>query len=196
MARQHVRETDEAGASVPEGEDGRQSVWVRLAPKFRWMIAAVVGPRTLDTAKAVVAITKALIAAFYVVTTCARTGTRGHPRQPVCEPHPDLVHAPLVKQQKQGKQLTRSARIVLGAERLTQRRLTISTAGVERVSLTLRQTLAPLVRQTSSFCKNRERMQQRVVFWQAFSHVARSPMSWRRPLPRRARHHHSAIRPR
>jgi hypothetical protein len=63
------------------------------------MIAAVVGPRTLDTAKEVVAVPKArvagipacfsdgftcylaaLIAAFHVVTTFARTGKRGHPR--------------------------------------------------------------------------------------------------------------------
>jgi hypothetical protein len=63
------------------------------------MIAAVVGPRTLDTAKEVVAVPKArvagipacfsdgftcylaaLIAAFHVVTTVARTGKRGHPR--------------------------------------------------------------------------------------------------------------------
>ena len=58
MARKHARETDEAGESLPEGEDGRQWVWVSFAPEFRWMIAAVVGPRTLDTAKEVVAITK------------------------------------------------------------------------------------------------------------------------------------------
>jgi hypothetical protein len=74
------------------------------------MIAAIVGPRTLDTAQEVVAATKArvagipaffsdgftcylaaLIAAFHVVTTFARTGKRGRPRKPRCEPHPDLV---------------------------------------------------------------------------------------------------------
>jgi|SRR5882724_584474 len=192
MARKHARETDEAGASLPEGEDGRQWVWVSFAPEFRWMIAAVVGPRTLDTAKEVVAITKALIAAFHVVTTFARIGRRGRPRQPVCEPHPDLVYAPLVKRKKQGMLLTRSTRVVLGAERLTQRGLTISTALVERVNLTLRQALAPLVRQTSSFCKDRERMRQRVVFFQAFYNVARPHMSLpeavaeaRAPSPRR-----------
>ena len=75
------------------------------------MIAAIVGPRTLDTAKEVVAVTKArvagvpaffsdgftcylaaLIAAFHVVTTFARTGKRGRPRKSICEPHPDLVY--------------------------------------------------------------------------------------------------------
>src|SRR5881409_742367 len=104
-----------------------------LPPEFRLMIAAVVGPRTLDTAKEVVAATKArvagipaffsdgftcylaaLIAAFHVVTTVARTGKRGRPRKPLCEPHPDLVYGQLVKQKKQGKLLTLSTRVVLG----------------------------------------------------------------------------------
>ena len=34
----------------------------QLAPEFRLMIAAIVGPRTLDTAKEVVAVTKARVA--------------------------------------------------------------------------------------------------------------------------------------
>ena len=215
IARKHAHETDEAGESLPEGEDGRQWIWVSFAPEFRLMIAAVVGPRTLDTAKEVVAVTKArvagipaffsdgftcylaaLIAAFHVVTTFARTGQRGRPRKPVCEPHPDLVYAQLVKQKKQDKLLTLSTRVVLGAERLTQLGLTISTALVERVNLTLRQALAPLARKTSSFCKDRERMRQRVVFFQAFYNVARPHMSLRRQLPMRERHRHGAIRPR
>jgi len=111
IARKHARETDEAGESLPEGQDGRQWVWVSFAPELRLMIAAVVGPRTLDMAKEVVALTKgrvagipaffsdgftcylaALIAAFHVVTTFAPTRKRGRPRQPLCQPHPDLVY--------------------------------------------------------------------------------------------------------
>src|SRR5204863_9876288 len=46
IARKHARETDEAGESLADGEDGRQWVWVSFAPEFRLMIAAVVGPRT------------------------------------------------------------------------------------------------------------------------------------------------------
>jgi len=147
IARKHAHETDEAGETLSAGEDGRQWVWISFAPEFRLMIAAVVGPRTLDTAKEVVAATKArvagipvffsdgftcylaaLIAAFHVVTTCARTGKRGRPRKPLCEPHPDLVYGQLVKQKKHGTLLTLSPRVVLGAERLTQLGFTISTA--------------------------------------------------------------------
>ena len=105
IARKHACETDAAGESLPNGEDGRQWVWISFAPELRLMIAAIVGPRTLDTAKEVVAVTKArvagvpaffsdgftcsltaLIAAFHVVTTCARTGKRGRPRTPRCAP--------------------------------------------------------------------------------------------------------------
>ena len=138
----------------------------------------------------------ALIAAFHVVTTCARTGKRGHPRQPRCEPHPDLVYGHVVTQKQRGTLLTRSTRVVLGAERLTHLGLTRSTALVERVHVTLRQALAPLTRKTASFCKDRERLRQRVVFFQAFYNVARPHMSLRQPLPLYERTRHGAIHPR
>jgi len=215
IRRKHACETDAAGEGLLDSEEGRQWVWISFAPEFRLMIAAVVGPRTLDMATEIVAITKArvagipaffsdgftcylaaLIAAFHVVTTFPRTGKRGRPRQPRCAPHPALVYGPLVKQKHQGKLLALSTRVVLGAERLTRLGLTISTALVERVNLTLRQALAPLVRKTSSFCKDRERLRQRVVFFQAFYNVARPPMSLRQPFPLHERTHHGAIRPR
>jgi len=215
VERKHARETDAAGESLPGGADGRQWVWISFAPEFRLMIAAVVGPRTLDTAQAVVAATKArvvgipaffsdgftcylaaLLAVFPVVTTCARTGKRGRPRKPICEPHPDLIYGQLVKQKAQGTLLTLSTRVVLGAKRLTRLGYTISTAWVERVTLTMRQALAPLTRKTSSFCKDRERLRQRVVFFQAFYNMARPHMSLRQPLPPHERTSREAIRPR
>jgi hypothetical protein len=168
IARQRARETDEAGESLPAAADGRQGVWGSFAPEVRLMIAAVVGPRTLATATEGGAATKArvpglpafcsdgftcdlaaLIAACHVVTTLARPGTRGRPRQPVYAPHPELVYGQLVTQQQPGKRLTLSTRVVLGAERLTRLGLTLSTALVERVNLTLRQGVAPLTRRTS-----------------------------------------------
>ena len=200
---------------MPEGEDGWQWIWVSCAPEFRLIIAAVVGPRTLDMAKEVVAVTKArvagipaffsdgftcslaaLIAAFHVVTTFARTGRRGRPRTPLGAPHPDVVYGQLVTQKKQGTLLTLSPRVVLHAERLTSLGLTVSTALVERVNLTLRQALAPLVRKTPSFCKDRARLRQRVVFFQAFDNVASPHMSLRQQVPLYERQRHGAMRPR
>ena len=215
IERTHAGETDPAGESLPDSEEGRPGVWISFAPEGRLMIAAVVGPRTLDTAQAVVAATKArvagipacfsdgctcslaaLIAAFHVGTPCARTGKRGRPRLPRCAPHPDLVDGPLVTQKQQGKLLTRSTRVVLGAERLTHLGFTISTALVERVPLPVRQALAPLARKTVSFCKDRERLRPRVVVFQAFYTTARPHMSLRQPLPRPERTRHGAICPR
>jgi transposase-like protein len=110
IERKHARETETAGESVPDGADGRQWVWSSFAPACRLMIAAVVGPRPLDTAKEIVAATKArvaglpacfsdgftcslaaLIAAVHIVTTFAPTGKRGRPRKPLYAPHPELV---------------------------------------------------------------------------------------------------------
>src|SRR2546425_7244494 len=62
IARKHARETDEAGESLPDGEDGRQWIWVSFAPEFRLMIAAGVGPHTPETAQEGVAATKAPVA--------------------------------------------------------------------------------------------------------------------------------------
>src|SRR2546425_4920898 len=62
IARKHARETDEAGESLPEGQDGRQWIWVSFAPEFRLMIAAGVGPHTPETAQEGVAATKAPVA--------------------------------------------------------------------------------------------------------------------------------------
>jgi hypothetical protein len=216
IGRKHAQETDAAGASLPDSADGRQWVWVSFAPEFRLMLTAMVGPRTLDTAKEVVAVTKvrvaggipaffsdgftcslaALIAAFYIVTTFARTGKRGRPRKPRCEPHPELVYGQLVKQKQQGKLLTLSTRVVVGTERLSHLGLRISTALVERINLTLRQALAPLARKTSGFCKDRERLRQRVVLFQAFYNMARPHMSLQQPLAQQEQTRHRAIRPR
>jgi hypothetical protein len=102
----------------------------------------------------------------------------------------------LITQQTQGQLLTLSTRVVLGAERLTQRGLTLSTAVGERVHLTVRQALAPLARKTDSFCTDRERMRPRVVCFQAFYHVARPHMRLRQQLLGPERTRHGAIRPR
>lgn len=34
IERKHACETDTAGESLPDGEDGRQGVWISLAPEF------------------------------------------------------------------------------------------------------------------------------------------------------------------
>lgn len=183
LERQHAWETNAAGESLPDRADGRQGGWSSCAPAFRLILAAMVGPRPLETAKEAVAATTARvlggpaclcdgftcslaarIAACHGVTTLARTGKRGRPRTPRGEPHPAVVYGPLVTPKPQGKLLTRSARVVLGTTRLTQLGYALRTAVVEGVNLTLKQALAPLARQTWRFCKDRERLRQRGAF--------------------------------
>lgn len=64
IVRQHACETDPAGASWLDGEEGRQGGWRSCAPEWRLLSAAVVGPRTRDTAKAVGAAARAHTATF------------------------------------------------------------------------------------------------------------------------------------
>ena len=51
-----------------------------------------------------------------------------------------------------------------------------------------------LLRKTYSFCKDRERLRQRVVLFQAFYNMARPHMSLRQQLPLRERTRQGAIR--
>ena len=60
--------------------------------------------------------------------------------------------------------------------------MSISPSLLERLNLTLRQALAPLVRKSGSFCKDRTQMRRRVVLLQAFYNFARPHMSLRVPL--------------
>jgi IS1 family transposase len=59
-------------------------------------------------------------------------------------------------------------RIVCGGPRFVLQRLALSTSLLERLNLTLRQHLAPLGRKSLGFCKEREQLRRRVVFFQAF----------------------------
>src|SRR5207302_4424963 len=107
IARKHACETDTAGESLPNGKDGRQWVWVSFAPEFRLMIAAIVGPRTLDTAKEVVAATRGVARGFPASSTAGSPaiwppsippstsgprlpppGNQGAPASPLVRPHP------------------------------------------------------------------------------------------------------------
>jgi hypothetical protein len=54
---------------------------------------------------------------------------------------------------------------------------------MERLTLTLRHALAPLLRKSQSVCKDRTQMRRRVIFLQAFDNFARPHRSLRLPLP-------------
>ena len=182
-------------------DEGQQWVFVSDAPEFRLMLTTLVGPRTYETALTLIQQTArivlgipvffsdgfssylaALIECFHTLQHFPRTGKPGRPRKPVKEPHPDLVYAQVVKKRRKGRVVSVTTRVVCGAQRLTSLGLSVSTSLLERLNLTFRQSLAPWVRKSLSFAKQRDPLQQHVTFFQAFYNVARPHMSLREPL--------------
>lgn len=213
IKRKHSLEAEADGESPEAALDGRQWVWISYAPEFRLMVAACVGPRTIETARCLIEQTAArvagipaffsdgfscyfnvLVAVYFHIREFARTGRRGRPRQPVVEPHPDLVYAQVVKPQT-GEHRPILKRVRCGADRLATLGLQISTSLLERLNLTLRQALAPLVRKTLHFCKQRQQLERRVVFFQVYYNFARPHLSLRLPLPDSERRSSGVIHP-
>jgi IS1 family transposase/transposase-like protein len=214
IRRKHAQQADPDGESPALSEDGRQWVWISFAPEFRLILAAFVGPRTFASALQLIQMTaavvlgvpcffsdgfscylSALIEVYHTLKTFPHTGKPGRPQQPVKEPLPDLVYGQVVKKKRQGRLQELVYRVRCGAKRLEELGLSISTSLSERLNLTLRHALAPLVRKSWSFCKDRSQMRRRVVFFQAFYNFARPHMSLRVPLPDQALHATGLIQP-
>jgi IS1 family transposase len=201
LGRKHAQQAGPDGESTEWSEDGRQWVWISFAPEFRRILAAFVGPRTFASALQLIQMTAAvvlgvpcffsdgfscylsvLIEVYHTLKTFPRTGKPGRPKQPVKEPHPDLVYGQVVKKKHKGRLQALVYRVRCGSKRLEKLGLSISTSLLERLNLTLRHALAPLVRKGGSFCKDRTQMRRRVVLFQAFYNFARPHMSLRVPL--------------
>src|SRR5215468_5445877 len=212
--RKHAQHAGPDGESSERRADGRQWVWSSFAPEFRLILAAFVGPRTFDSALQLIQMTaavvvgvpcffsdgfscylSALLAVYHTLKTFPRTGKPGRPKQPVKEPHPELVYGQVIKKKQKGRLQELVYRVRCGAKRLEELGLSISTSLLERLNLTLRQALAPLVRKSGSFCKDRIQMRRRVVFLQAFYNFARPHMSLHVPLPDQALHATGLIQP-
>ena len=214
IRRKHAQQADPDGESPALSEDGRQWVWISFAPEFRLILAAFVGPRTFASALQLIQMTaavvlgvpcffsdgfscylSALIEVYHTLKTFPHTGKPGRPQQPVKEPLPDLVYGQVVKKKRQGRLQELVYRVRCGAKRLEELGLSISTSLIERLNLTLRQALAPLVRKSWSCCKDRTQMRRRVVLFQAFYNFARPHMSLRLPVSEQASHASGLIQP-
>jgi IS1 family transposase/transposase-like protein len=214
IRRKHALQADADGESTEWSEDGRQWVWISFAPEFRLILAALVGPRTFDSALQLIQRTaavvlgvpcffsdgfscylSALIEVYHTLKTFPRTGKPGRPRHPVKAPHADLVYGQVVKKKRHRRLQELVYRVCCGAGRLEELGLSISTSLLERLNLTLRHALAPLVRKSWSFCKDRTQMRRRVVFFQAFYNFARPHMSLRVLLTAQEPHASELIQP-
>ncbi|MBU0567978.1 hypothetical protein KKC52_08005 [bacterium] len=205
VKRKHSQGANIDGEGKESSEDGRQWVWVSFAPEFRLILAAFVGPRTYQSALKLIEITAsvvlgipcffsdgfscylpALIEFYHILKTFPGTGKRGRPKNPVKEPHPDLIYGQVIKKKEKGRFKELVHRVLCGAEKLKERGLKISTSLIERVNLTFRHALAPLTRKSWGFCKNRDHLRKRVLFFQTFYNFARPHMALRLPLPEEA----------
>ncbi len=214
IKRKHARQASPDGESTELSEDGRQWVWISFAPEYRLILAAFVGPRTLESALQLIQMTaavvlgvpcffsdgfscylSALIETYHTLKTFEPTGKQGRPKQPVKQPHPDLVYGQVVKKKRQGRLQELVYRVRCGSDRLTELGLSISTSLLERLNLTLRHALAPLVRKSQCFCKDRTHMRRRVILFQAFYNFARPHMSLRQPLAEQAPYASGLIQP-
>ena len=199
FVRRKISKQAESGTESPqEADDGRQWIWVSYAPEFRLILAMVAGPRTFETALTLIQMTarivlgipcffsdgfscymRALIESYHKIKVFSKTGKRGRPKDPIKEPHPDLVYGQVVKERKGSRIIRVTYRIKCGTKRLAQLGLKISTTLLERLNLTLRQSLAPLARKTLGFSKERKNLRKQIVFFQAFYNFARPHMSLR-----------------
>ena len=107
------------------------------------------------------------------------TGKKGRPRHPVIEPDEELVYAQLIKVKAKGRLKGLKEKVIFGADKLRAAGLKISTSLIERVNETFRHALAPLVRKSRSFCKERAQMKRRVLFWTCYYNFARPHQSLR-----------------
>jgi IS1 family transposase len=207
IRRKHAQQAGPEGESAEWSEDGRQWVWISFAPEFRLILAAFVGPRTFASALRLIEMTatvvlgvpcffsdgfscylSALIDVYHTLKSFPRTGKPGRPKQPLKEPHPDLVYGQVIKKKCKGRLQELIYRVCCGSKRLEALGSSISTSLIARLNLTLRHALAPLVRKSWSFCKDRTQMRRRVVLFQAFYNFARPHMSLRLPLPAQEPH--------
>jgi IS1 family transposase/transposase-like protein len=214
IKRKRSQQPGDGPEATPDSEDGRQWIWISFAPEFRLMLSCVVGPRTSESALALIRMTAqvvagipcffsdgfsaylpALMAVYHEIKAFAPTSRKGRPRKPTLEVHPYLVYAQVVKKTHKGKLVTLTERVVCGADRLKALGLRISTSLIERLNLTLRHALSPLTRKSLGFCKDRKQMRRRMTFFQAFYNVARPHQTLRLPLPEAEQIHTGIIHP-
>jgi IS1 family transposase/transposase-like protein len=162
--------SENGSSEAEESDEGQQWTWISFAPEYRLILGIIVGPRTSQTALSLIALTasivmgipcyfsdgfscyyNALLACYYQIKVFPRTGKPGRPKDPVKEPHPDLVYAQIVKEKKKGRLVGISHRIRCGAKRLAKLGFNIGTSFLERLNLTIRQSLAPFGRKTLGF---------------------------------------------
>lgn len=184
-------------------------IWTAFDPVHKLVPAWVVGKRSLINARKLIKRLKtrldrhipfftsddlphyadALLAAYGVLVTPPRRFPRGRPPAPRLQPPADLVYAVVVKQREHGHVVRVTTHILYGTPAQVADRLqaspvsrTISTYGVERNNLTVRQHSRRLGRKVNAFSKKRVYLKSQLALAFAYYHFCRPHRGLRQKL--------------
>jgi hypothetical protein len=180
------------------GDLGPQWVWTAMDPVHKLLLVARVGPRTREMACLVVH-ALCLLLAPGCLPACSSDGLQHYftaltahwgawvPQaqgKPVWHVAANLLYAQVVKQYRRRKLAQVIHRVLLGtraawdaALQAAGTRVSINTAFVERLNLTLRHALAALTRRTLCIAKSKRHLQLRLNAYLVYYNLVRRHMS-------------------
>ncbi len=110
----------------------------------------------------------------YSITEIPAYCGRGRPPKPRLVPHPDLKYAQVIKKKRKNRVVETLGRVVYGDEDEVRRALgvdengVISTSYVERLNLTIRNSLARFIRKGMNFSKDQYVHRRVMDFYQGW----------------------------
>lgn len=193
------------------GQYGDSWIWIAFDPVSKVVATWVVGKRTLTDAQKLIKGLKsrldghlpfftsddlphyadALLEEYGIWVTPPRRFPRGRPPQPRRQPPPQLVYAVVVKERERGRVVHVTTDIIYGTEAQVNACLrdspvsfSISTYGVERNNLTIRQHSRRLGRKVNAFSKKRLYLKHQLALAFAYYHFCCPHRGLRQKLPR------------
>lgn len=171
-----------------EAETGKHWVHCSMVRESRLLLAVMVAPRTLETAKTLVTETaarlaggcwplwctdgwesyvEALLSIFHLVIYFMRARRRGRPRKAHTIAHPALRYAQVVKHHVGRRLVSVTKRVVFGVAELVPL-AQVSTSLLERLNGTLRGHVSPMHRKTRAFAKQRTTLDLHVQLFKSY----------------------------
>ncbi len=172
-------------------------IWTAFDPVHKLVPTWRVGKRTLTDAKLFIKALKsrldshlpfftsddllhyanALLDVYGIVVTPPRRFNQGRPPSPRLEPPPDLIYAVVIKEREHGHVIQVTTQVIYGTEAQVATCLhassiseAISTWGVERNNLTIRQHSRRLTRRVNAFSKKRVYLKFQLALAFAYYH--------------------------
>lgn len=186
-------------------------MWIAFSPVCKLVPAWGVGKRTLPHARRLIFRLKsataghipfftsdelphyahALLEVYGVWVTPPRNGTHGRFPKPRLSPPPDLCYAVVVKERENSRVVNVTTRIVYGTAKQGAMALqtapvssTISTYGVERNNLPVRQHSRRMGRKVNAFSKDPDYLEHQLTLAFAYYHFVVPHRALRQRLPR------------